>query len=312
MIIVGWILSAGEALFDFVSKDADNLKSSRTFDRIPGGSPMNVALALSRLGDSVRFLGKLSSDPFGTALKEFMDSEGIDTSLLRFSHDHKTSLAFVASDKNGVPDYMFYRENTADMNLKLDEVSLDPGNFSIYHFGSIALASGETSKTLLKIFDDFLGRVLISFDPNIRTSIIKSKKEYLERIDSVLRYSDIVKLSRDDMEYIIGSSDVEKFVEIYERKDKITILTKGADGSILYKDGKIHHQDALNFGKIVDTAGCGDAFIAGFLHIVNQDGTNWKSLKKALRFASAIAGIVATKAGADMPTLIELKKKWKE
>ncbi len=38
-MIMGWILSVGEALFDFVSKNADNLKSSRTFDRIPGGSP---------------------------------------------------------------------------------------------------------------------------------------------------------------------------------------------------------------------------------------------------------------------------------
>ncbi len=64
-MIMGWILSVGEALFDFVSKNADNLKSSRTFDRIPGGSPMNVVLALSRLGDDVRFLG---NDPFRIAL----------------------------------------------------------------------------------------------------------------------------------------------------------------------------------------------------------------------------------------------------
>ncbi len=66
--------------------------------------------------------------------------------------------------------------NATDMNLKLNEISLNPGDFLIYHFGLIALAIGEVSETLLKIFDDFLEKV-IPFDPNIGVSIIKSKKD---------------------------------------------------------------------------------------------------------------------------------------
>lgn len=297
------ILCAGEALIDFVSIDVGDLKRSKVFEKRPGGSPLNVALALSRLGDRVKFLGKLSSDPFGSFLRELMENEGIDTSLMRISDEHSTTLAFVAVDESGNPDFTFYRNGAADRYLRADEVSLNPEDFSIYHFGSMAIVDGETSRALLKIFEDFLGKTLISFDPNIRRSVIVDRESYLRKIDPVLRYADIVKLSDEDMEYISGSLDVEEFVRSYGRKDKITIMTMGRSGSILYKGGKIHHQDAFVFGDTVDTTGCGDAFVAGILHVVNLEGTDWTVLKKAMEFASKISGIVATRRGADMPRI---------
>lgn len=301
------ILCAGEALIDFVSQDAGDLKGSKVFEKRPGGSPMNVAMALSRLENDVKFLGKLSSDPFGSFLKEFMEGEGIDTSFIEISDEHSTTLAFVAVDESGNPDFVFYRENSADRHLEFSEISLDPEDFSIYHFGSMAIIDGETSITLLKIFEKFLGGVLTSFDPNVRRSVITSREEYLKKIDSVLRHSDIVKLSDEDMGYIFGKADVKKFVEKYGREDKITIMTMGQSGSVLYKEGKLHHQEAATFGVTVDTTGCGDAFMAGILHVVGSEGTDWTTLKKAMDFASKVSGIVATRRGADMPKIEDIE-----
>lgn len=70
------ILVCGEALVDlFVSKGCkDRLDTQAEL----GGSPFNVAVALSRLGERASFFGGLSSDTFGHALAQKLGVESVD------------------------------------------------------------------------------------------------------------------------------------------------------------------------------------------------------------------------------------------
>ncbi len=59
-------------------------------------------------------------------------------------------------------------------NLQLDK-------FSIFHFGSIALLEKPTSLTLKSLFEEFVSKKKItSFDPNIRKSMIKKRRNIFE------------------------------------------------------------------------------------------------------------------------------------
>ena len=49
------------------------------FRKSVGGSPANIAVALSTLGLNVGFIGKVSGDPFGQYVKSFLEEKGVDT-----------------------------------------------------------------------------------------------------------------------------------------------------------------------------------------------------------------------------------------
>jgi fructokinase len=74
------ILVAGEALIDFFPA---NCGKRRGFVPFPGGSPLNVAVGLGRLGVPVGFLGKVSKDPFGRLLRSHLEESGVDLSYLK-------------------------------------------------------------------------------------------------------------------------------------------------------------------------------------------------------------------------------------
>jgi len=75
------ILTCGDALFD-VFATAGGSASSIALDARVGGSPLNVAVALSRLGQSAAFLAKVSNDPFGRKLIAYLESERVDVDLI--------------------------------------------------------------------------------------------------------------------------------------------------------------------------------------------------------------------------------------
>ena len=92
-------LSCGDALFDvFAEPDAD--VSRIGLNAVVGGSPLNVALGLARLGHATGFFTKVSSDLFGTRLRAFMEREAIGQQFL-IPTDRNTTLAVVALSKAG-------------------------------------------------------------------------------------------------------------------------------------------------------------------------------------------------------------------
>jgi len=62
----------GEALIDLSPPAEDGSCIAR-----PGGSPMNVAIGLARLGQLTEFAGRLSADPFGTVLRRHLERSAV-------------------------------------------------------------------------------------------------------------------------------------------------------------------------------------------------------------------------------------------
>jgi sugar/nucleoside kinase (ribokinase family) len=136
------VLVGGEALFDLISRAVGSgLGSSRNFEKRPGGSPFNIVVGIQRLGIPVAFVGKFGVDQFGEALVDFLKNESIDVTHIVRGPGTKTTVAFVAVDKEGKPEFRFYRDRAADIALREEElIKVQPGVFSIFHFGGTVLA----------------------------------------------------------------------------------------------------------------------------------------------------------------------------
>ena len=65
------------------------------YARNPGGAPANVAVAASRLGAHIAFIGKAGKDMHGEFLRSVLQREKVDTKGMLLDEDYFTTLAFV-------------------------------------------------------------------------------------------------------------------------------------------------------------------------------------------------------------------------
>lgn len=63
-------LVIGEALIDIVERDG------QIYDEHVGGSPLNVAVGLARLGREIDFLTYIGDDPHGQRIADYVNTAG--------------------------------------------------------------------------------------------------------------------------------------------------------------------------------------------------------------------------------------------
>jgi fructokinase len=312
------VLCGGEILLDFLSKEVSKgLADSILFEKRPGGSIFNVAVGLRRLGVSASLLTKIGGDEFSQGLMNVIIEEKINTECLKRDINLKTTLAFAAINKEGKPEFRFYRENAADTMLTVSEIRhINPRDYSMYHFGSISLVKKPASDAYLEVLNTFYReKVITSFDPNIRPSLIKDRKNFLDMFYKISEIVDILKMSDDDLEYITGLTDVKEGLRKIPNKTNCLILvTLGKNGAIGYYKGQFIHVPTFNKIRVKETTGCGDAFMAAIIYrLLNSSSFTALSISKLidiLTFANAAATIVGTRYGASnsMPRLLEVNK----
>jgi len=313
------VLCGGEILLDFISKEVGKgLDHSVLFEKRPGGSIFNVVVGLRRLGVLVSFLTKIGGDEFAQGLMDIIRKEKINTECLKRDISLKTTLAFVAVNKEGKPEYRFYRDKAADTMLTIPEVrDIDPKNYSIYHFGSISLLEKPASDAYLELLNMFCKeKVITSFDPNIRPPLIKDKKDFLNMFFKISKIVDILKMSDDDLKYITGLTDAKKGLrKILDKiNSSLILVTLGRNGVLSYCKGQFMHIPTFNKIRIKETTGCGDAFMAAVIYRLleceNFLHLSTSKLIEILTFANGVATIVGTRYGASnsMPWLQEAEE----
>src|ERR1700712_2896240 len=105
------IVVGGEALVDLVPAPGSEGVDAPLVPHW-GGGPFNAAIALGRLDAPVRFLSRMSTDPYGEAMVQRLQASGVDTSLVQRG-DEQTSLAVVSLTPEGSARYGFYFGGTA-------------------------------------------------------------------------------------------------------------------------------------------------------------------------------------------------------
>ena len=311
------VVSLGELLIDFTPRGLSE-QGSYVFEANSVGAPCNVLAAVTKLGKSAAFIGKVGDDTFGHFLCSTLKRLNINTDSLYFSGDSFTTLAFVTIDDTGNREFSFNRNGSADVMLEPEEI--DPElikKSKIFHCGTLSLTDSPSREATLRALD-IAGKngVLISVDPNLREPLWKSLDDARRAMELVLGYADIIKISDYELEFLYGKKDIKQAALTLwnEYKPKILFVTCGRDGAYLLKDDIFLHHPCFDV-KTIDTTGAGDCFCGSALSCMLDKGLDFDSLgaddcKYILKFASAAASLATTKRGAiaSMPDAGEVIK----
>jgi fructokinase len=303
------IAVGGEALIDLIEDDSG-------LHPHPGGGPFNTAVALGLLGVPVGFIGRLSTDPFGRLLERRLAEAGVVRCYLAPS-GAPTPLALVHGTGDGDHDFSFYLSGTAYAEITVADLpTIEPDVAAVY-LGTLALATDPPAAAFERLIEREAGRRLLAIDPNIRPAVCGDHGAYVRRFESWASEVHVVKLSDDDADWLYPGVPYDTVVEtILARGPRLVVVTLGAGGALARTPAAGANVSAPAV-TVVDTVGAGDAFGAGLLRRLWENG--WleapavaslgdDELADLLSFAAAVAALQCSRAGASPPTLDEVER----
>jgi fructokinase len=301
------IVVAGEALYDLVLQGpSDDLRGH------PGGAAFNAARTIGRLAQPVAYLGRVSTDTFGTRLQRMLERDGVELDSM-VSTDDPTTLALAEVDHEGVARYRFYERGTAVPGLTPEvAIAALPERVDMLHVGTLAITLEPVASALEAVVDHLAGHALIAVDPNIRPSVIDDEAGYRERLGRILSRSHVVKVSEEDLAWLDGDQPpVEAVRGLLAQGPTLGLLTRGPNGALVVTRTAEVAVPAPR-AKVVDTIGAGDAFGGGFLAWWSERGLTRDDLGtidlavEATTFACLVAARTCSRPGAEPPWLSEL------
>ncbi|OFK22688.1 PfkB family carbohydrate kinase [Olsenella sp. HMSC062G07] len=310
------VTALGELLIDFTDAGT-SIGGQKLFERNPGGAPANVLVALSRLGMSTAFIGKVGADMHGDFLRATLVANDVSCDGLVMDPDCFTTLAFVALSEDGERTFSFARKPGADTQLRPEELNRSVIEDSrVFHVGSLSLTNEPARSATLAALDIATAAgCVMSYDPNYRASLWPDAQTAGEQMRSVVPYMDLVKISDEEAGLVTGFADpAEAAAALLDQGVKVVCVTLDAEGAyVATKDGSAtvpgFRVDA------VDTTGAGDSFWGGFLCAfvdsrLDPRDVRLEDARSFARFGNAVASLCVRGRGAipSMPTLSEVEK----
>jgi fructokinase len=301
------LMSCGDALIDFMpTRSADGREAM-----VPavGGSCLNVAIGLARLGARAGFVGGIATDMFGRMIADHAAASKVDLELATRSDDQST-LAFVKMVA-GEAQYAFYDADTAAANWEYRRGSIAFATVDAVHVGSTTLVGAQGARETLALIAEARATSTIAFDPNCRPNLVTDKPAYLARMQDFLVDADIVKMSDVDFAYLFGDEPHQRRAEaLLERGTALVVITRGEQGAVAWHAEAGRIAVAAPDVALVDTIGAGDSFQAGLLFALHRQDRLARArlkaigpddMRRALLFAAECAAITCTRPGADPP-----------
>lgn len=306
------ILSCGEALIDMLPRIATTGEAA--FAPYAGGAVFNTAIALGRLGGASAFFSGVSTDMLGEILADTLTASKVDTRYLARS-GRPTTVAFVKL-VDGQATYAFYDEATAGRMLSEAELPILADDVKALFLGGISLVNDPAASTYEALQARECATRVTMIDPNIRPGFIAGKEApYRARIERMIARADIVKLSDEDLHWLMGAGEVVALArQIIATGPKLVFITEGADGARAITATQNRFVAAQKV-TVVDTVGAGDTFNAGVLCALDEAGALNKArlaaltdaeLDGALTLGTRSAAVTVARAGANPPWRSEL------
>ncbi|MCS5715966.1 carbohydrate kinase [Herbiconiux sp. CPCC 205716] len=308
------IVAIGEALVDVVQRPGAEPVEH------PGGSPMNIALGLARLGRPVTLVTEIGTDDRGAAIAEHVRSAGVALAPGSI-RDEPTSSATAHLGVDGSASYTFDLRWSLPAGLAADDPALTAAG--IVHAGSIAAflePGGSEVAALLTALAAGETPPLITFDPNIRPSIVPDHATVLARFEQLAALTTLLKLSDEDAEWLYpGAGPDEAADRILELGPAVVAVTRGGDGALLATAE--HRRPVPGVAvEVADTIGAGDSFMSALIDrlagLVDEgvpleslrDGHAFDPIRLGLigDFAVRCAAITVSRPGANPPTRADI------
>nr|WP_281068028.1 carbohydrate kinase [Arthrobacter stackebrandtii] len=295
------VLVVGETLTDILHQH------DGTIEERPGGSCANVALTLGRLGRRPQLLTSLGEDQRGLDATAWLQASGVTVHAQRTA---RTSTATANLDADGAADYEF----DIDWSLAVEEVCA----IDMLHVGSIAATLQPGADAVTVLVDNCRDKALITFDPNIRPSLVENPDETRQRVLSLVNKVDVVKASDEDIAWLYPGEDMELVAHRWLASGpELVVITSGANGALAMSRSATIRVPAVPT-IVVDTVGAGDTFMGTLIDALIAKGAFGSRVSQAISSMGSTeiseliadcarsAAITVSRPGADPPTRAEL------
>lgn len=291
------VLVIGESLIDIV-------RSNDHLTRHPGGSALNVASGLGRLGVATEFVTALGRDADGELLVSYAEGSGVAVSPGSFSLA-RTGTARATLDEHGAATYEF------DLAWMFEPPDFD-GLPKFLHTGSLASFLNPGASAVADFLLEVGERAVVSYDPNIRPSLMPDHAGALAQFERFAALADVVKLSREDADWLYPRHPTDDVIGILlDLGPEVVVVTDGAAGARLAASA-LRVQVPAEPVTVVDTIGAGDSYTSALLAFLVRSPSldlgdlSERTLLELGHWAARAAAITVSRAGAVPPTLAEL------
>lgn len=298
------VVTLGEAMIRLNPPDFLRLEQTTTLQVTVGGSELNVATGLARLGMSAAWVSRLPDNALGWQTRNKAREMGVDTSHIIWSKNDRMGLYFIEYGASPRSSSVLYdRANSAISKIRPNEINWREvfQGCQLFHVSGITPAlsdsAAEVTWEAIEAAKD-LG-VQISYDLNYRAKLWTEEKArqvqtpYMECIDILIA-------TEEDTERVFGIRR-DSYCEVAEQlaKDfsiKVVAITlretpsvwRNTWSAIAYCEGQIY-QDNIYEIEVVDRVGGGDNFAAGFIY-----GYLTKDVESGLKIGNAFSALKQT------------------
>lgn len=285
------VVAAGHALVDvrmlvdqFPGPDEE--AAIREEERGAGGSAVNVAIDVARLGGRSGVAAKIAFDGFGRIVFEELWRSRVDLRGLRISPRGRTGFSIVVVTGSGEVAIYGYKGVAEELSPGEVDVEL-VSSAAVLHIASLRLDTSIAAARAAR----GAGR-LVSWDPGRRLAALG-----LGAVRGLLGLVDIVFVNRVEARLLTGAGDpLEAARRIAAAGPRLVVVKLGAEGAVLLdsRRGAAYRVPAYRPGRVVDTTGAGDAFAAAMLLRLARGS----DVVEALRYAAVAAGLKVARLGA--------------
>lgn len=258
--------------------------------RKAGGAPMNVAWNLKQQGKNVVFASSVGSDTLGDELINFLQKNGLYSTLIQQDKDLPTCVVTVQLDEQQQAKYIIPQPVSWDNIVVTDGLIAAAKESAAIVFGTLACREAVTRNTLYELLDET--SALTIFDVNLRAPHYQ-----LETIQTLAAKAKVIKMNEEEADLLIGGGSgslKDKIIEFQRTYHPQTIcVTRGDKGAILWHDDEFFEHPGFKV-EVVDTVGAGDSFLA----TLTTGLLNNEPMQQIVARACCVGAFVSSKQGA--------------
>jgi len=306
------VVTFGEPMLVWIPQQYGSFSEVESYTKGLAGAELNVAIGVTRLGHSVRYVTRLGDDVIGAYIFQSIRDMGINTESIAMDSNHLTGSYFKTKVRTGDAEVFYLRKNSAASCAGPEDIdAVDFRGARIMHVTGIAAAIASNCYEACVHMVERARRdapdAIVTFDPNIRKSLWPDEAEMVQKLNAIAFQSDIVMPGITEARILTGCDRVEEIADYYlSRGTRKAVIIKVGSRGAYYKstDGKEGLVPGVRVDEIVDTVGAGDAFAAGVITGLLEN----VGYEAAVARGNAMGALMVTAPGDNeaLPTLEEL------
>jgi 2-dehydro-3-deoxygluconokinase len=301
------VVTFGECMLRLSPPNFHRLEQATQLNVTVGGSELNVAAGVARLGMSAGWVSRLPENALGRMVRNKAREMGVDTSHILWTQDDRLGLYFVEYGASPRASSVLYdRALSAISRIQPGQVNWHDvfHGCRLFHVSGItpALSDQAAAVTAEAISAAKSAGAVVSYDLNYRAKLWSQEKARQVQTPYMAQ-TDILITTEEDTERVFGITgrdfrEVARTLADHFQLKVVAITLRGTPSvwrntwsALAYSDGKFY-DDVEYDVEVVDRVGSGDTFSAGFLYGYLTEG-----IERGVKVGNAFAALKHTSWG---------------